>query len=303
MKILNFGSLNIDIFFRVENIVKPGETISAKSIEKRPGGKGLNQSVALSKSFENVYHAGSVGDDGIFLIDYLKSENINTKYIKKSDKLTGNAIIQVDDKGENSIVLYKGANFDNDKKFIDEVLNDFSKDDILLLQNEISSMKYLIDKAYEKGMKIVLNPSPITDEIKEFDFNKIDLLLVNEIEAKNIANKDNIDESINYFMATYPNINLIVTLGSKGSIFVNKDEKIKQEGIKVESVDSTGAGDTFTGFFVSYFYQGKNVRDCLKFASLASALSVTKSGASISIPSLCDVKEFERKNVWKKKEY
>ena len=297
MKILNFGSLNIDIFFRVENIVKPGETISAKSIEKRPGGKGLNQSVALSKSFENVYHAGSVGDDGIFLIDYLKSEDINTKYIKKSDKLTGNAIIQVDDKGENSIVLYKGANFDNDKKFIDEVLDNFDKDDILLLQNEISSMKYLIDKAYEKGMKIVLNPSPITDEIKEFDFNKIDLLLVNEIEAKNIANKDNIDESINYFMATYPNINLIVTLGSKGSIFVNKDEKIKQEGIKVESVDSTGAGDTFTGFFVSYFYQGKNVRDCLKFASLASALSVTKSGASISIPSLCDVKEFERKNV------
>lgn len=297
MKILNFGSLNIDIFFRVENIVKPGETISAKSIEKRPGGKGLNQSVALSKSFENVYHAGSVGDDGIFLVDYLKSENINTKYIKKSDKLTGNAIIQVDDKGENSIVLYKGANFDNDKKFIDEVLNDFSKDDILLLQNEISSMKYLINKAYEKGMKIVLNPSPITDEIKEFDFNKIDLLLVNEIEAKDIANKDNIDESINYFMATYPNINLIVTLGSKGSIFVNKNEKIKQEGIKVESVDSTGAGDTFTGFFVSYFYQGKNVRDCLKFASLASALSVTKSGASISIPSLCDVKEFERKNV------
>lgn len=297
MKILNFGSLNIDIFFRVENIVKPGETISAKSIEKRPGGKGLNQSVALSKSFENVYHAGSVGDDGIFLIDYLKSENINTKYIKKSDKLTGNAIIQVDDRGENSIVLYKGANFDNDKKFIDEVLDNFDKDDILLLQNEISSMKYLIDKAYEKGMKIVLNPSPITDEIKEFDFNKIDLLLVNEIESKDIANKDNIDESINYFMATYPNINLIVTLGSKGSIFVNKNEKIKQEGIKVESVDSTGAGDTFTGFFVSYFYQGKNVRDCLKFASLASALSVTKSGASISIPSLCDVKEFERKNV------
>lgn len=297
MKILNFGSLNIDIFFRVENIVKPGETISAKSIEKRPGGKGLNQSVALSKSFENVYHAGSVGDDGIFLIDYLKSENINTKYIKKSDKLTGNAIIQVDDKGENSIVLYKGANFDNDKKFIDEVLDNFDKDDILVLQNEISSMKYLIDKAYEKGMKIVLNPSPITEDVKEFDFNKIDLLLVNEIEAKDIANKDNIDESINYFMATYPNINLIVTLGSKGSIFVNKNEKIKQEGIKVQSVDSTGAGDTFTGFFVSYFYQGKNVRDCLKFASLASALSVTKSGASISIPSLCDVKEFERKNV------
>lgn len=295
MKILNFGSLNIDIFFRVEHIVNPGETISAQSIEKRPGGKGLNQSVALSKSFKNLYHAGNIGMDGDFLIDYLESEGIDTKYIQKSNNLTGNAIIQVDDAGENSIVLYKGANFDNSKSFVDDVLSNFEKNDIIVLQNEINSMKYIIDKAYEKGMKIVLNPSPITDEINDFDYEKIDLLLVNEHEAKNISNKVKIDEIINYFKTTYPELKLLITLGSKGSIFVSKDKEIKQDAYKVEAVDSTGAGDTFTGFFVSLFYQGRDIKECLKFATMASAISVTKSGASISIPDLKEVEKFERK--------
>lgn len=303
MKILNFGSLNIDIFFRVEEIVKPGETISAKSIEKRPGGKGLNQSVALAKSFDKVYHAGSVGQDGLYLIDYLKKENVDTEYIKKSEKLTGNAIIQVDDKGENSIVLYKGANFDNDEKFIDQVLDDFGKNDVLVLQNEINSMKYLIDRAYEKNMKIVLNPSPITDRIKEFDYEKIDLILVNEHEAASISGKKTNDEIIAYFKNTYPNLKVVMTLGSKGSIFIAKDEKIKQDSFKVKALDTTGAGDTFTGYFVSYFYQGKDIKKAMELASKASALSVTKKGASISIPSLDDVKNFERSDVWKKKEY
>ncbi|EGC84904.1 ribokinase [Anaerococcus hydrogenalis] len=297
MKILNFGSLNIDIFFRVEEIVKPGETISAKSIEKRPGGKGLNQSVALAKSFDKVYHAGSVGGDGLYLIDYLKKENVDTKYIKQSEKLTGNAIIQVDDKGENSIVLYKGANFDNDEEFIDKVLDDFGENDVLVLQNEINSMKYLIDRAYEKNMKIVLNPSPITDRIKEFDYEKIDLILVNEHEAASISRKKTNDEKIAYFKNTYPNLKVVMTLGSKGSIFIAKDEKIKQDSFKVKALDTTGAGDTFTGYFVSYFYQGKDVKEAMEIASKASALSVTKKGASISIPSLDDVKNFERSDV------
>ncbi len=217
--------------------------------------------------------------------------------------MTGNAIIQVDDKGENSIVLYKGANFDNDEEFIDKVLDDFGKNDVLVLQNEINSMKYLIDRAYEKNMKIVLNPSPITDRIKEFDYEKIDLILVNEHEAASISGKKTNDEKIAYFKNTYPNLKVVMTLGSKGSIFIAKDEKIKQDSFKVKALDTTGAGDTFTGYFVSYFYQGKDVKEAMKIASKASALSVTKKGASISIPSLDDVKNFERSDVWKKKEY
>ena len=303
MKIINFGSLNIDIFFRVNHIVKPGETISAQSIEKRAGGKGLNQSIALVKNFDKVYHAGSVGSDGAFLKEYLKGEGIDTSFIKESKNPTGNAIIQVDDKGENSIVLYKGANFDNDKEYIDQVLSKFDKDDILVLQNEINNMEYIIDMGYEKQMKLVLNPSPITKEVKKFDLNKIDLLLVNETEAKEITNCQDIDQIIEYFRENYPDLKVVITLGCNGSIFVDKENKIFQEAYNVEAVDSTGAGDTFTGFFVAEFYKNKDVKDCLKLATKASALSVTKQGASISIPNIEEVKKFDEEDLWKKKAY
>lgn len=303
MKIINFGSLNIDIFFRVNHIVKPGETISAQSIEKRAGGKGLNQSIALVKNFDKVYHAGSVGSDGAFLKEYLKGEGIDTSFIKESKNPTGNAIIQVDDKGENSIVLYKGANFDNDKEYIAQVLSKFDKDDILVLQNEINNMEYIIDMGYEKQMKLVLNPSPITKEVKKFDLNKIDLLLVNETEAKEITNCQDIDQIIEYFRENYPDLKVVITLGCNGSIFVDKENKICQEAYNVEAVDSTGAGDTFTGFFVAEFYKNNDVKDCLKLATKASALSVTKQGASISIPNIEEVKKFDEEDLWKKKAY
>lgn len=285
MKILNFGSINIDIFFRVEHIVRPGETISSESIEKRAGGKGLNQSVALAKVSDSVYHAGSIGTDGNFLIEEMENFGVDTSLLKKSDKLTGNAIIQVDDKGENSIVLYKGANFDNSESYVDEVLSHFEKGDILVLQNEINCMPYIINKAYEKGLKIVLNPSPITDEIEKFDLDKIDLLLVNETEAKAIAKVSDAKEAVNYFRDNFPSLKVVETFGKNGSMYFDKDNLINQDSFKVDAVDTTGAGDTFTGYFVTYFYKGEKITKCLEVATKASALSVTKKGASISIPS------------------
>lgn len=285
MKILNFGSINIDIFFRVEHIVRPGETISSESIEKRAGGKGLNQSVALAKVSDSVYHAGSIGTDGNFLIEEMENFGVDTSLLKKSDKLTGNAIIQVDDKGENSIVLYKGANFDNSEAYVDEVLSHFEKDDILVLQNEINCMPYIINKAYEKGLKIVLNPSPITDEIEKIDLDKIDLLLVNETEAKALAKVSDAKEAVNYFRENFPSLKVVETFGKNGSMYFDKDNLINQDSFKVDAVDTTGAGDTFTGYFVTYFYKGEKITKCLEVATKASALSVTKKGASISIPS------------------
>lgn len=285
MKILNFGSINIDIFFRVEHIVRPGETISSESIEKRAGGKGLNQSVALAKVSDSVYHAGSIGTDGNFLIEEMENFGVDTSLLKKSDKLTGNAIIQVDDKGENSIVLYKGANFDNSEAYVDEVLSHFEKGDILVLQNEINCMPYIINKAYEKGLKIVLNPSPITDEIEKIDLDKIDLLLVNETEAKALAKVSDAKEAVNYFRENFPSLKVVETFGKNGSMYFDKDNLINQDSFKVDAVDTTGAGDTFTGYFVTYFYKGEKITKCLEVAAKASALSVTKKGASISIPS------------------
>lgn len=293
MKILNFGSINIDIFFRVEHIVRPGETISSESIEKRAGGKGLNQSVALAKVSDSVYHAGSIGTDGNFLIEEMENFGVDTGLLKKSDKLTGNAIIQVDDKGENSIVLYKGANFDNSESYVDEVLSHFEKDDILVLQNEINCMPYIINKAYEEGLKIVLNPSPITDEIEKIDLEKIDLLLVNETEAKALAKVSDAKEAVNYFRENFPSLKVVETFGKNGSMYFDKDNLINQDSFKVDAVDTTGAGDTFTGYFVTYFYKGEKITKCLEVAAKASALSVTKKGASISIPSHEAVLEFK----------
>lgn len=297
MKIINFGSVNIDIFFAVENIVRPGETISARDIERRAGGKGLNQSVALAKNSDEVYHVGNIGSDGEFLKDYLESEGINTDFLRRSDNLTGNALIQVDDAGENCIVLYKGANFDNDKDFVDKVFSHFEKGDILVLQNEINMMDYIIDKAYEKGLKIVLNPSPITEEVKKFDYEKIDLLLVNEHEARAISGLSDIEENIEYFRKTYPKLKLVITLGSKGSIYISENDLIRQDAYKVEAIDSTGAGDTFTGYFVANFYNGVDVDKCLDLATKASALSVTKKGASGSIPNQEEVINFKKELI------
>lgn len=292
MKILNFGSVNIDSYFKVDHIVKPGETISSTSLEKKPGGKGLNQSIAISK-LTQVSHAGLFGNDGSFIKDLFEKNSIDTTFFKKSDNDTGNALIQVDKNGENSIVLYKGANFDIKEDFVDEVLENFSKGDILVLQNEISCLSYIVDKASERGMKIALNPSPINEVIFDLDYSKLDLLILNETEAKDISKVSNKDDIVEFFRKTYPNLKIILTLGSNGSIYFDKDDLINQKAYLVDTVDTTGAGDTFMGYFVGSFYKGMAIKDALDLSSMASALACTKDGASTSIPSLAEVKEFK----------
>lgn len=293
VKFLNFGSMNIDTFFRVDHIVRPGETISADSIEKRAGGKGLNQSIALAKISDELHHAGNIGSDGKFLLDEMKANKVDISLVKTSKKETGNAIIQVDYKGENSIILFKGANFDNSKEYIDQVLGKFGENDILLLQNEINLLPYIVDRAYDRGMKIALNPSPITEQLKNIDLNKIDLLLVNEIEAKTLANVDKVEKGIDFFRANYPDLKIVMTLGAKGSVYIDREKIIRQDSYKVKAIDSTGAGDTFTGYFLGYFYKGHSLEESLEIASKAAALSVSKKGASISIPSHKEVLSFK----------
>ena len=294
MKILNFGSVNIDSYFRVDHISKPGETISSKTCDKRPGGKGLNQSVALSKVYKNVYHAGLYGKDGNFIKELFKENGIDTSFFEQSLSDTGNALVQVDKNGENSIVLYKGANFDIDKDFVDKVLDNFCEGDILVLQNEICLVPYIVDIAYEKGMLICLNPSPINEAIFKIDFSKLEFLILNETEARDISNKHNKDDVVSYFRKNYPNLKLILTLGSNGSIYFDKDQIINQKAYLVDSVDTTGAGDTFMGYFVGSYFDDKDIKKSLDIASVASALACTKNGASSSIPSLKEVKEFEK---------
>ncbi len=284
MKILNFGSLNIDFVYKVEHIVKEGETISSNSLNTFCGGKGLNQSIAIARAGGLVYHAGKVGQDGSVLIDALKKDKINTDFILINDGKSGNAIIQVDKNGQNSIVLFGGANLDISENDIDKVLANFAKDDILLLQNEISSLPYIIEKASSIGMEIAFNPSPIKENLRDIKFENISMLFINEIEGKELSGYTKPCDIVNELIKKYPNTKIILTLGKDGVLYKDKDKTIEQQAIDAKVVDTTAAGDTFTGYFLTLYSQGVKIKEILLEASKASAICVSKVGASSSIP-------------------
>lgn len=302
MKILNFGSCNIDTVYCVQNIVMPGETIAAKSVDRYPGGKGLNQSVAISRAGSFVYHAGCIGGDGDFLYSFISGVGVDTSYVKRVQDSTGQAFIQVSGSGENSIVIYRGANYSVTREYVDYVLQDFYEGDILLLQNEISEVGYIIDTAFSRGMKIFLNPSPLDEAILGVDLNKIHCLIVNSIEARGYVGASETGEGVEEFMqemrCRYPNLTAVVTLGSQGCVWFDAERAVFQPAFRVNAVDTTGAGDTFTGYFLSSLSKGECVERALQLASCASALAVSVEGAASSIPTidavLCALDEFKK---------
>lgn len=291
-KILCFGSLNIDRTYSVDEIVKVGETISSHFYEEFIGGKGLNQSIALSKAGGDVYHAGIVGkEDGQVLVKYLKDSGVNVDFIKYLDYPSGHAIIQIDKRGNNSIIVYGGTNRMVDKKFIDDVLDNFSEGDLILLQNEISNISYIVDRAYEKRMIIAFNPSPFDKFVKEVDLNKITYFLVNEIEGSMISEKEDEDEILKHIIKKYPEGKVVMTVGSRGARYLDKNMSYDVSGEKVDAIDTTGAGDTFCGYFLSSISRGKSVEESMNIANKASAFACTIKGASNSIPEIGDLYE------------
>lgn len=284
MKILNFGSCNIDYTYSVEDIVVPGETASSYSLMLSCGGKGLNQSIAVAKAGKRIFHAGCIGNDGQVLRDALLENGVDTSNLKSLDARSGHAIIQVNKKGENSILLYSGSNEMITKEFIDSVLENFSRGDILLLQNEISNVDYIVDKAHRIGMVIVLNPAPFNQKVKSIDFKQLSYLILNEVEARGLTEKELPDEMICYMQEKYPMLKIVLTLGKKGCIFADKNQTLYQPSFKVETVDTTAAGDTFIGYFIAEIANGKNYAEAIKTACAASALAVSEKGSSSSIP-------------------
>lgn len=289
MKVLNFGSLNIDYVYSLDHIVKTGETESASALETFAGGKGLNQSVALAKAGALVYHAGLVGNDGEFLKDLLKKNGADVSYIKEVDSKSGHAIIQLSKAGENSIFLYGGSNEMLTEEYIDSVLENFSENDIVVLQNEINLVPEIVNKAYDKGMKIALNPSPYNEKLERIDFNKLSYLILNEVEACDITKEKTPDLIFEFFKEKYPELCVMLTLGEKGSALLNQGEIITQSAYKVNVVDTTAAGDTFTGYFIAGITKEKETKEILKTASAAAALAVSKKGAAPSIPTMAEV--------------
>lgn len=284
MKVLNFGSLNLDYVYQVDHIIIPGETQSTKSRNTFCGGKGLNQSIALAKAGIPVYHAGQIGEGGEILLEACEKNGVHTDFIKKIDGPSGHTVIQVDKNGQNSILLFGGANRSITRAFVDEVLGNFEKGDIILLQNEVNELDYIIDTAYEKGMMIILNPSPFDSALETCDLSKVSLFLVNEIEGFQITGEKEPEQILAKIKELYPKAKIVLTLGGDGSIYQDETGIYKQGIFKVKAVDTTAAGDTFTGYFISSILDGTPVEEGLKLAAKASAIAVSRPGATDSIP-------------------
>lgn len=297
MKILNFGSLNIDYVYSVPHFVLPGETISSVKLQVFCGGKGLNQSIALARAGANVYHAGKIGEGGKMLLDRLNEDGVNTNLIIKTERQNGHAIIQVDKKGENCIILHGGANKEIDEKEADFILSHFEKGDLLLLQNEINCIKYIMESAYKKGLIIALNPSPIDENIKTYPLEYAAYFILNEIEGFEITGKKDSEDILNEMQKKFPNSKIALTLGKKGVVYRDKNIEATQGIFDVKVVDTTAAGDTFTGYFLSGIVNGLDIKEMLKRASMASSICVSRKGASNSIPLLDEVLKADLKLI------
>lgn len=293
MKVLNFGSLNYDYVYSVDHAVKPGETMDSFSMETHFGGKGLNQSIALARAGVLVHHAGMVGEEGQAFLDICRESGVDTQYIKAVSGKSGHAIIQVDKNAQNCILLYGGSNRKITRDFVDEVLSHFEKGDILLLQNEINELAYIIDKAYEIGMQIVLNPSPFDQALDDCDLKKVSIFLLNEIEGGQISGETEPDKILDKMLQQFPDAKIVLTLGSDGVVYRDKEQSCKQGIFKVKAVDTTAAGDTFTGYFIASMVQGMPIKEALAMCAKASAIAVSKKGATDSIPMADEVKNSE----------
>ncbi|MCR4713037.1 MAG: ribokinase [Treponemataceae bacterium] len=289
MKVLSFGSLNIDYVYQIDHIVSNGETESTSGMRENCGGKGLNQSIALARAGVSVWHAGMVGSEGQLLIDACVKNGVNTDFIRMTKGRSGHTIIQVDKNGNNSIILFGGANRCMTETFIDEVINNFESGDMIILQNEINLLDVIIDKAFSKGMKIVLNPSPYDKALDECDLKKVSFFILNEIEGNQMTGEKEPEKILAGIHEKYPDAKIVLTLGSEGSMYFDDGKTYRQGIYKVKAVDTTAAGDTFTGFFVASIIKGMKSEEGLSLAAKAAAIAVTKPGALDSIPALDEV--------------
>lgn len=296
MKILNFGSLNMDYVYEVDHFVEPGETMSSNGLFVNCGGKGLNQSIAAAKAGNVVYHAGFVGKGGEALAEKLAENHVDISLLKETTENCGHAIIQVDENGQNCILLYGGTNQLYTKEYINETLDKFGNEGLVLLQNETNLVGYMIEESHKRGLKIAFNGAPMNEKVLEYPLELLDWLIVNEVEGRQIAGCEKDEEILPILKEKYPKGNILLTLGSRGAICYSQGETYKIGCHQVEVVDTTAAGDTFSGYFIYGILNGESISDSLLLATTASALAIGKKGASDSVPLKAEVDYVLREN-------
>lgn len=284
MKVLNYGSLNLDYVYQVPHIVRGGETLAALRRDTYFGGKGLNQSVALSRAGAQVFHAGRIGADGIPMREYLRENGVHTEYIFVGEGASGHTVIQVDGRAQNCILLYGGENRKQTKEQIDRVLGQFAEEDYLLLQNEINELPYLIEKAAGRNMHIALNPSPVDEDLLQCPLEKVEYLMLNEIEGNAFTGESEPEKILEKLSGKYPKMKILLTLGGDGCLYLDGGRVYRQEIYPVRAVDTTAAGDTFTGYFLAGILEGRKTEEILRRSAKAAGIAVSRKGAAPSIP-------------------
>lgn len=282
--IVTIGSLNIDLVYAVPHIVRPGETLAANGVKRCAGGKGLNQSLAIARAGARVAHVGRVGADGVWLRKLLEESGVDCAHVKVDDGATGSAFIQVDAAGENAIVLDYGANAHVDADDLLPLFAACGPSDYLLLQNEISDMPRIMACGKERGMTLVFNPAPCGPEVHTYPLGSVDLLIVNETEAKQLSGCSDEEEAVDALLKRYPAMQIILTLGARGACYATRSERFAVPAIKANVVDTTAAGDTFIGYLLAGLYEGLPMQASMRLATHAAAIAVSRPGASASIP-------------------
>lgn len=303
-KALVIGSLNMDMTVKVEELPKLGETIFGNDFYESCGGKGANQAVAVSKLGMKTEMIGMVGKDsqGEKLIQNLNKYGIISDNVIKSDELTGRAIITVDRKGDNNIIVIPGSNFKITKEHIQDKQDVIASSDVVILQNEIpaDTVEFSLLKAKELGKITIFNPAPARKLSGEV-FKNTDYLILNETEMEEIFeikfNDEEYTEKISIKKKEYGIKNIILTLGDKGSILFSEDNNIKKYDVyKVKAVDTTAAGDSFIGAFTMKICEIGNPDEAIKYATAVSAIVVTRQGAQDSIPTREEIEKFIEEN-------
>ena len=226
MKILNYGSMNIDNVYQVEHMIHPGETQMAIAKNVFAGGKGLNQSIAIAKAGGTVYHAGVVGEDGAILMDTLAKHGVDTRYVKHAAGPSGHTVIQVDSSGQNSIIVFAGENMRVLDEDIERVLSEFNKGDLLILQNELDHSPAIMRMASERGMTIIFNPSPVNSTLNSYPLACVDWFLLNEIEGKALTQETEPKRILAVLKALYPNAGIVLTLGRRRILHARRRDSL-----------------------------------------------------------------------------
>lgn len=291
MKILVFGSYNIDKVYSLPHLPERGEMLTSSSLETHVGGKGLNQALALQKAGAKVVAAGMVGPDGGFLTDYLAENGVDVSAVGTCDTPTGHAIIGIDPQGHNQMLVFGGANRAITEAYCDEVLAKHGDADLLLTQYETSCVEYMLTKAHAQGIKTAVNPSPYADAVKDLPFDCVDYLILNEDEGRRMTGETK-ETAILSALSRMTGAAVILTLGERGSLYFDGVRTVKAPAFPVDAVDTTGAGDTFTGYCLQALLNGKSPREALTVGAAAAAIAVTKKGTAETVPDRAATESF-----------